>query len=553
MSPAPTDTYNVAVYCRLSNDDETYKESGSIKNQKTLLSKYVMDNGWHIADFYVDDGISGTTFERGGFKRMLADIEQGKVNLVITKDLSRLGRDYLKTGYYTDIFFPENKVRYIALNDGIDTINQNNDIAPFKNILNEMYARDISKKIKSAYRVKCARGDYQGAFAPFGYAKDPEDSKKLVIDEESAATVRLIFQLASQGYGCARLRHYLVENKILTPAAYLHQKNPKLYTRMFQNVPQGAPIYYAWANGTVANILHNQVYVGNIVHYKQVSVSYKSKKCQPQPKDKWAVTENTHPPLIEPELWKLVQERMKLRGRGFQTCIYPNIFNRIVLCADCGWNMRLSSYSTSKAGKRYYDNRYYSCGANLDYGKNRCSAHTTSYKIIYQLVLEDIRRYAKLAVEKPDALINALSTTEEVKWQNSQGAMLEERAKGEKRLEDLIILLQKLFEQNVSGILNDANYTSLFTKYQQEQEQLKIRVKELDKQLSAINQNRDSGQKWVALISKYADLKELDASIVNELCEKILVHEAQKVDGIRTQKIEIYYRFVGIAPSIVNI
>ena len=553
MTPVPITTYNAAVYCRLSNDDEAYKESGSIKNQKTLLSKYVTENGWNIVDFYVDDGVSGTTFERDGFKRMLRDIEQEKINLVITKDLSRLGRDYLKTGYYTDIYFSENNVRYVALNDGIDTINQSNDIAPFKNILNEMYARDISKKIKSAYRVKCARGDYHGSFAPFGYEKDPEDSKKLIVDEVSAATVRLMFQLASQGYGCAKLRHYLVENKILTPAAYLHQKNPKLYMRMFQNVPQGDPIYYAWANGTVANILHNQVYVGNIVHYKQLSVSYKSKKCQPQHKDNWMIIENTHPQVIEPELWELVQERMKLRGRGFQTCIYPNIFNRIVLCADCGWNMRLSSYSTSKTGKRYYDNRYFGCGANHDYGKNRCSAHTTSYKIIYQLLLEDIRRYAMLAVEKPDTLSNTLYATEEVKWQSTQSAMQEELSKGKKRLEDLIVMLQKLFEQNVSGILNDANYTCLFTKYQQEQERLKSRIKDLHKQLSSIKQNRDGSQKWVALISKYADLQELDASIVNELCEKILVHEAQKVDGIRMQKIEIYYRFVGITPSIANI
>ncbi len=549
----PKDMYYVAIYCRLSSDDEAYKESGSIKNQKTLLAKYVTDNHWRIVDYYVDDGISGTTFEREGFKRMLDDIEQGKVNMVITKDLSRLGRDYLKTGYYTDIYFPENDVRYIALNDGIDTINQSNDIAPFKNILNEMYARDISKKVKSAYKIKSERGDYHGTFAPFGYAKDPENGKMLIVDEESAATVRLIFQLASQGYGCAKLRHYLVENKFLTPAAYLHHKNPTLYKRMFQNAPQGDPIYYAWANGTVTNILHNQVYIGNIVHYKQLSVSYKSKKCQPQPKDKWVITENTHPPLIEPELWELVQERMKLRGRGFQACKYPNIFNRIVRCADCGWNMRLSSYSTSKTGKRYYDNRYFGCGANHDYGKSRCSAHTTSYKIIYQLVLEDIRRYAKLAVEQPDALISTLSATEAVKRQVSQSKMQEEYVQGKKRLDALTILLQKLFEQNVSGVLNDSNYAKMFSKYQAEQEQLELRVKELEKMLASLRQNEDNGQKWIDLISKYSDLQELDAPIVNELCEKILVHEAQKVDGVRTQKIEIFYRFIGIAPNIENL
>jgi DNA invertase Pin-like site-specific DNA recombinase len=544
------DIYDAAIYCRLSSEDESRSDSVSIQNQKTMLTKFVQENQWRIVGCYVDDGVSGTTFERDGFKRMLGDIEQGKINMVVTKDLSRLGRDYLKTGYYTEVYFPERDVRYIALNDGIDTLKKDNDIAPFKNILNEMYARDISKKVKSAYKVKSARGDYHGAFAPFGYAKDPEDGRKLIIDEESAATVRLIFQLASQGYGCAKLRHYLSDNKFLTPAAYLHKKDSKQYTNKYRNAPDGDSIYYAWANGTVANILHNQVYLGNIVHYKQMSVSYKSKKCQPQPKDKWVITENTHPPLIERELWELVQERMKQRSRGFQTCKYPNIFNKIVRCADCGWNMQLSSYSVSKTGKRYYENRYFSCLTNRDYGKNRCTTHSAIYKELYQLVLDDIRGYAKLAVEKPETLLNSLSATEETKRRVSLNKMQGEYEQGKKRLADLINLLQKLFEQNVSGLLNDTNYAAMFSKYQKEQGQLELRVKELEKQLSSMKQDEDNSQKWVALISKYADLQELDAPIVNELCEKILVHEAQKVDGIRTQKIEIYYRFVGKLPAM---
>jgi len=550
MTLTQRDIYDAAIYCRLSSEDESRSDSVSIQNQKTMLTKFVTDNNWHIAGCYVDDGVSGTTFEREGFKRMLEDIEQGKINMVVTKDLSRLGRDYLKTGYYTDVYFPDNDVRYIALNDGIDTLKKDNDIAPFKNILNEMYARDISKKIKSAYKVKTERGDYHGAFAPFGYAKDPEDGRKLIIDEESAATVRLMFQLASQGYGCAKLRRYLAENKFLTPAAYLHAKDPKQYVKMFQNALPGDPIFYSWANGTVSNILHNQVYLGNIVHYKQVSVSFKSKQVKRQPKDKWLITENAHPPLIEPELWELVQERMKLRGSAFPKTKYPNIFNRIVRCADCGWNMRLSPYSMSKTGKKYYNNRYFSCGKNHDYGKARCSAHTTSYKVIYQLVLDDIRGYAKMAVEEPDALIRTLSATEEAQRQTSRNAMQEEYERGKERLDDLIILLQRLFEQNVSGVLNDANYATMFSKYQAEQSRLESRVKELEKQLSSLKQNEDNGQKWVDLISKYADLQELDAPIVNELCEKILVHEAQRVDGIRTQKIEIFYRFIGIAPTL---
>ena len=240
-----------------------------------------------------------------------------------------------------------------------------------------------------------------------------------------------------------------------------------------------------------------------------------------------------------------------MRGR-FQICQYPNIFNRIVWCVDCGWNMRLTSYSTSKKGKRYYNQRYFQCGANHYYGKTQCTTHNAIYNDVYQLVLEDIRRYAKLAVENPEALIRTLVITEEEKRQTSQSQMQEEYEQGIKRLDDLVILLQKLFEQNISGVLNDSNYASIFSKYQKEQVQLELRVKELDKQLTYLKRNENNSQKWIELIAKYTDLQELDAPIVNELCKKILVHEAKRIDGVRTQKIEIYYRFIGTAPNITT-
>ena len=235
--------YNAAIYCRLSKDDESHGDSSSITTQKDMLTQYATDHSWRIAGCYVDDGISGTTFERSGFKQMIDDIYEGKINMVITKDLSRLGRDYLKTGYYTECFFPENNVRYIAVNDGIDSLNSDNEIAPFKNILNEMYAKDLSKKIKSAFRVKFARGDYHGAFAPFGYTKDPDNIGKLIIDPESSQTVKLIYDFANQGYGAMRIRATLRDMKILTPSAYLHKLNPKYYTKLYTNAEDS--IFYA--------------------------------------------------------------------------------------------------------------------------------------------------------------------------------------------------------------------------------------------------------------------------------------------------------------------
>ena len=231
--------YNAAIYCRLSQEDEKLEESLSIQHQKTLLTDFIQENGWHIADCYVDDGVSGTTFERGDFKRMIGDIEQGKINMVVTKDLSRLGRDYLKTGYYTEVYFPENAVRYIALNDGIDTLTQNDEIIPFRNILNEMYAKEISRKIKSSLAAKFDRGEYHGANAPLGYAKD-QSTKKLVIDENSADTIRLIFSLSAQGMGYAKIRDILIEGKHLTRSAYLHSQNPRYYAEKYNNADEEA-------------------------------------------------------------------------------------------------------------------------------------------------------------------------------------------------------------------------------------------------------------------------------------------------------------------------
>ncbi len=495
--------YNVAVYCRLSKDDMTHGESSSIQNQKLMLTKYATEQNWHIYDYYVDDGISGTTFEREGFKRMIDDIEDGKINLVITKDLSRLGRDYLKTGYYTEVFFPENNVRYIALNDGIDTLNSNNDIAPFKNILNEMYAKDISRKVKSAYKVKFARGDYHGAFAPFGYAKDPNNSKKLIIDEESARTVRLIFELSKQGYGCARIRTELEKREIITPAAYLHKQNPMYFTSKFIGAPESRN--YAWWCGAIERILENEIYIGNTVHYKEVTVSYKDKRRQNQSRDKWQTTENTHEAIIDRETWELVRDRYGHRGR-IPAIHEPNIFSRIVRCADCGRSMVLSPNQKNPKTGEYTDRRYFSCGTYQEMGKNQCTLHNTSFRAVYTILLNDIRQYAKLALEQPDELIAALSEKSDKQKRNAFEQAKRENNKGIQRMSELSMLLQKLFEENLSGKINATHYAMISKRYQEEYEQLEVKTQELSKQLERANEQDDNNQKWVELIAKYADL-----------------------------------------------
>ena len=537
--------YNAAIYCRLSKDDELLGNSLSIQNQKTLLTEYAQGNGWRVAGCYIDDGISGTTFERGDFKRMLADIEQGKINMVITKDLSRLGRDYLKTGYYTEVFFPENNVRYIALNDGIDTLNHGDAIIPFKNILNEMYAKEISRKIKSSFGAKFERGEYQCANAPFGYAKD-KNSQKLVIAEENAETVRLIFSMSAQGYGMAKIRNVLIAGARLTPAAYLYSQNPKLYAKMFENA--GEQALYEWSISMVSHILKNEVYIGNTVHYKEKTVAFKSKRREQNPREQWERTFGTHEPIISIAAWEEVQERFQ----GMEKLVRTNptsILGKTVRCADCGKLMWLSPIQRSKVtGERLKaGTRYMCCSTYNAFGKAKCGSHKVNYNKLCQFVLEDIRNYAKLALKQPQSLIRALN--------EKDNALNREPVKRDydiksKHLAELDKLMQRLFEENAAGLINDSNYTMLIAKYQQEQTVLLRQADELAAWLKTFDNSANNNVKWTDFITKYVNLKELNAGIVEELCEKILVQQPEYVNGVRTQKIEIFYRFIGQAPVV---
>ena len=538
--------YNAAIYCRLSIDDELLGNSLSIQNQKTLLTEYAQGNGWRVAGCYIDDGISGTTFERGDFKRMLADIEQGKIDIVITKDLSRLGRDYLKTGYYTEVFFPEHNVRYIALNDGIDTLNHGDAIIPFKNILNEMYAKELSRKIKSSFNAKFERGEYQCAYAPFGYVKDKE-SQKLAIVEENADIVRLIFNMSAQGNGLAKIRNVLIAGKRLTPAAYLYRQNPKLYAKMFENA--GEQALYGWSTGMILHILKNEVYIGNTVHYKEKTVAFKTKRREQNPKEQWVRTVGTHEPIISIVVWEAVQERFQGMDKQVRTNP-PNVLGKTVRCADCGRLMWISPIQRSKiTGERLKaGTRYMRCATYNAYGRAKCASHNVNYNRLCQFVLEDIRHYAKLALKQPQPLIRALNEKDNV--QNLEPVKCDYEMKS-RRLAELERLMRRLFEENAAGLINNSNYAMLIAKYQQEQTVLLEQAGDLAIQLKAFEDSADNNVKWTNLIARYVNLKKLDAGIVEELCEKILVHQPEFVNGERTQKIEIFYRFIGQAPAAV--
>jgi DNA invertase Pin-like site-specific DNA recombinase len=502
---------------------------------------------WHIYDYYVDDGISGTTFDRPDFKRMIDDIDEGKVNLVITKDLSRLGRDYIKTGFYTEVYFAEKQVRYIALNDGIDTIHNDNDIAPFKNILNEMYAKDCSKKVKAAYKIKAARGDHHGAFAPFSYKKDPNQVGRLLIDVESSKTVKLIFSLAGQGYGVSRIRTYLTENKILTPSAFLHKKNPKYFANQFVNAKPEH--YYSWSVPAVTRILKDEVYLGKIIHGKEVSVSYKTKERKSQSRDKWTIVEGTHEPLVDQETWDTIVERCKSKAKpNKQNEVH--IFSRLVKCADCGWAMNLCSVQSDKRAKNpKIERRYFHCGKYRQFGKISCSTHNISYPKLCKLVIDDIRTFALFATVNEKELMATLTTDGNEKISQKRTQYEKELERSKNRLKELDILFPKLYEDNVTGKLTDRNFALFSDKYQKEQEVLIARVSELEKTLEALRNAVTDVTTWVELIKNYSDIQVLNASLLNELIEKIVIHERSYIDGVRHQRIDIYYRFVGLIRS----
>jgi hypothetical protein len=367
--------------------------------------------------------------------------------------------------------------------------------------------------------------------------------QQLIIDDESADTVRLIFDLAKQGLGAARIRTALIAQKRLTPAAYLYKQKPdKWFTKKFQNADPKD--FYAWTMNMVDRIRDNEIYIGNIIHYREISVSYKSKRRQNQPRDKWVRSENTHEPIIDMETWNLVQERYKHRGRRAMT-EPQNIFQRIARCADCGKSMWLTPRQINPKTGLKTERRYLQCQTNREHGKHKCTMHNASYKAVQEIVLNDIREYARIALENPDGLLHTLMESENRQKQMDLKRARTEQKSGVERLDELGRLLRRLFEDNVAGRMSDENYASMFTSYQDEQQTLKVRVSELSEKLTELGESHDNSQKWIDLIAGYRDLQTLDTAIVNELCEKILIHEHFKVNGKRVQKIEIYYRFIG--------
>lgn len=528
--------YNAGIYCRLSAEDNLAGESGSISTQRTLLTQYCKSQGFTIADYYVDDGFSGTNFDRPDFERLLNDIDKGKINVVLTKDLSRFGRDYIQAGYFIEKVFERKNVRYIAVDDNIDTLNNNNDILmPIKNVLNDMYARDVSRKTRAAFNAKARNGEYIVSRPPFGYKKDPNNKHKLIIDEEAAKTVQYIFKLCSEGNGYNRITKILRKDGYLNPIAYFNRHNPDYYKADYWRKP------YDWHITSIRFILSNMVYLGHTVYGKQrVKIMSTSKKIK-APEEDWVITYNTHEPLVSQETWDLVQSMLKSRKRETRTGEIQ-IFSGLLSCSDCGSALTYAGKQKGSIRKGEY-----SCWFYKTHGKEYCSSHYITYDNLYNIVIEDIRKNARLAERYEDRYLRQLLDADTVKQKKQLEKDKKEIEATKLRIADLDTIIKKLYEDNVLGKITDKRFASLSGDYEKEQQELSEKLEALTEKVRTARDNADKAQHFLGFIRKYTALDELNAKILNELIDKIVVHHKTVNEaGERVQKIEIFYKFVGL-------
>ena len=523
-----------ALYPRLSHEDELQGESKSISNQKRILETYAKQNGFSNLRWYTDDGYSGANFQRPGFQAMLADIEAGKVGTVIVKDMSRLGRNYLQVGMYTEMIFPQKGVRFIAINDGVDSAQGENDFAPLRNIFNEWLVRDTSKKIKAVKRSKGMSGKPITSKPVYGYLMDEDEN--FIIDEEAAPVVRQIYSLCLAGNGPTKIARMLTEQQIPTPGTLEYRRTGS--TRRYH------PGYECkWATNTVVHLLENREYTGCLVNFKTEKPSYKLKHSIENPPEKQAVFENHHEPIIDRETWERVQELRKQRKR-------PNrydevgLFSGILFCADCGSVMYQQRYQTDKRKQDCYI-----CGS---YKKRTadCTAHFIRTDLLTAGVLSNLRKVTSYAAKHEARFMKLLIEQNEDGDRRRNAAKKKELEAAEKRIAELSAIFKRLYEDSVTGRISDERFTELSADYEAEQKELKERAARLREELSKAQEATANAEKFMNVVRRHTTIEELTPTLLREFVEKIVVHESVALDGkrrgkLRRQEIEIYYSFVG--------
>lgn len=527
-----------ALYCRLSQDDMLDGESNSITNQKAILQKFANDNGFKNTQFYVDDGFSGTNFNRPDFMRMIADVESGKVGIVITKDLSRLGRDYLLTGQYIEMIFPDYDVRYIAINDNVDTFKSENELMAFKNIFNDWYARDTSKKIRAVFKAKGQSGKPLTTNPPYGYVKDENDKNHWVIDDEAADVVRRIFKLCIDGYGPSKIARILTEDGILIPTAYAESKGYTTSGNTFKKPTR-------WSEGTVERILEKQEYIGHTVNFRTHVKSHKNKKRIDNDRSEWAIFENTHEPIISQHDFDLVQELRSHKHRP-QKCDKVNPFSGMVYCADCGKKMYLCRSKSLSA-----DQEHLKCSTYAN-DKEECTAHFIRTAVLQQIVISEINKMLEKVGIDEEGFANVALENSQLRQNSELKKARKLLDKHNKRIIELDRLFTRLYEDNVSGKISDERFEMLSKTYENEQQELKKAVSDLTDFIESKEQKIADVTQFISIVRRYTNITELTPEIMHEFIEKIVVHAPDKSSGHRKQQVDIYYRF-SIGVSTVQI
>ena len=531
-----------ALYCRLSRDDGAEGESNSIANQKKLLSKYAKEHGFTNTKFYVDDGYTGTNFNRPGFQRMLEDMDMGYISTVIVKDSSRFGRNYLEVGQYTDYYFPEHNIRFIAINDCIDSENGENDFSVFRNVMNEMYAKDISRKVRSSHRLRGNAGEPLSA-PPYGYMKSVENKKKWVIDPEAAEIVRRVFRLCIEGKGNETIARMLQEDKVLVPMAYWQSKG----------LPRGGkktqPNPYKWCKTTIAKMRAQQEYCGDVINFKTYSKNFRNKTRIANPKENWAIFKDVHEPIIDRETFERVQELTKetKRRKPKDESMKKSIFSNLLYCGDCGHKLWFNFNQKNPSI------RFYSCS---NYVGSRGTCELTHY------IREDsLEQVVKMELFKLASYLDhdEIAFAELLEDKSNNDAMAERKALdsalsvSEARSKELLRLYERLYEDNVNGKVTDEWFMRLSHKYELEQEELKKQMFELKNKLDSLNNAKSSSESFIRAIRKFMTMQTHTPIILQELIEKIEIFNVEGKGKNRTQRLIIHYRFVGCIdlPSVI--
>ena len=538
-----------ALYCRISLDDGSQNESMSISNQKFLLKDYAEKNGMPRYEYYVDDGYTGRNFNRPSFKRLIADIEAGKIGCVITKDLSRLGRNYIEAGSYIEIFFPKHNVRYIAVTDGVDSLTrQEMDITPFKNILNDMYSRDISKKVLAGRMTRSRQGKFCGGQPPLGLMRDPEEKGHLILDPDTAPTIRKIFDLALNGWGCMRIAKQLMEDKIPI-------------TRVKSNTECDVN-YYSWGSARISHILRNPFYKGAHLVCRTHQKGIRSNTYDIIPREEWEVLEGCHEAIVSPEDWEKVQELIDRRPPIMEgnACPFYNLFHGIIYCATCGKSMQVRYEKVGRTGKNRFtgeerepiDKAYYICQTYNRLGKNACTSHKVEARDLYNLVLKDIQELAAMALKDVESFYQRISSRMERRYLADASEMEKERERLEARNREIDDMFLNLYTDKAKGILSEQRFVKLTAAMEREQEENQKQLKELALSLRRSNEQESDVRTFIREIRQYATIQELDEGILNRLISRILVGEVKKIDGEKFQEIKIIYNFVGEIPAVTE-